>query len=386
MNIRNHSLYTLILLIISTFIARLIEAAQTTVRPNIIYYIGDDVGTGDVNQNDAGFTRPGFKANHVIDTPNLKNLAKNGMRFQQFWGGSVCGPARASLLTARTIDSSEVRGNELEGNYVTLPNMTLPIALAMQGYRTGCVGKYALGKPGTKSSPENMGFKDLFYGFGTHVEAHYGFPISIWNNTVQIPLPINKLASERRCLQNKCIAATTLLREQALGFIHRYKEEPFFLYWAGISPHVAKWNINDKKNSYAVSSYMQYGKLSWPTDRKGYAAMVTGMDDDIGELLETLNRLKLENKTIIFFSGDNNAEKQYTKGRQSLPTFFQSAGGDKGYKRTMYEGGIRIPAIAVWPGHIPAGTNSFYPFSLADIGKTLLTLIDTPKNILDRSS
>jgi len=384
---KRNSLYTLILLIGSNFIAALVEAAKKEdPYPNIIYYIADDLGTGDVNQDDNGFTTPNFKPSHVISTPHLKKLASKGMRFQEFWGASVCGPGRRALLTGMTIDTSPVRGNglETEGNYVTLPNMTLPLALHQLGYATGCVGKYALGDPGTKSSAWNMGFKELFYGYGKHVDAHDPFPLWLWNNTHKIQLPINKMASKNRCLKNKCISATKLFREQALNFITAYAEQRFFLYWATISPHVGMWNVKDKKSAYPVSSYGKFANQKWPEDRKGYASMVTNMDDDIGLLSETLNKLQLENKTIIIFSSDNNAERQYTNGKPSVPTFFQSTGGDRGYKRTMYRGGIRIPGIAVWPGHIPANTNSYYPFSLADISKTLLTLIKAPQNILDQ--
>lgn len=403
MNIKNHSLYTLILLIISTFIARLVEAAQTTIhpnlqstvnnprRPNIIYYIGDDVGTGDVNQDGNGFTIPGFTANpnRVIATPNLKILASKGMRFQGLNGGSVCGPARKSLLDARSIDTSQVRGNgiEVEGDNVDLPNITLPLALHEIGYATGGVGKIALGDPGTKSSPWNIGFRELFFGYGTHIQAWYSIPTWLWNGTAKIEFPVNKLASKSRCLNKKtCAFATTMFREQALNFIHQYaNKQPFFLYWATISSHVGKWNVKDTKSAYPVPSYYPYEDKGWPADRKGYAAEVTDIDNDIGALLKTLAELNIDGEeTMIIFSGDNNAEKQYTNGKPSLPTFFQSTGGDRGYKRTMYNGGIRIPGIAVWPRHIPAGTNSFYQFALADMGKTILTLIDAPQNILDQ--
>jgi len=408
MNIRNHSLYTLILLIMYTFVARLVEAAQHTVsptikptlrptaqptaatpnRPNIIYYIADDLGTGDVNQNGNGFTIPGFKANHVIATPNLETLASMGMRFQNLWGASVCGPARESLLTARTVDTGPVRGNGpvVEGNYVTLPNMTLPLAFYKLGYATGCVGKYGMGDSGTKSSAWNMGFRNLFFGYGTHVEAHYPFTTWMWNGTEQILFPINTKASSTRCLLNQCVFATDLFREKALGFIHQYaNKQPFFLYWATISSHVGMWNVNLNEDTYPVTTYIPYAKTNWPTDRKGYASEVTNMDNDIGALLNTLDDLNIAGEqTMIIFSGDNNAELQYTNGKPSLPTFFQSTGGDNGHKRTMYNGGIRIPSIAVWPGHIVAGTNSFYTFALADMGKTILTLIGAPKNILDQ--
>lgn len=378
------SLYTLILLILSKFV----DLAGASESPNIILYLADDLGTGDVNQYANGFTTPNFKPNRVINTPNLEKFAQQGMRFQSLWAASVCAPSRNSLLQGVTIDTSRVRSNaDIEnGKIMTINNITLPLALWQMGYATGVVGKYGLGDANTASSAWNIGFRDMSFGYSTHKDAHYPFPTWIWNGTNKVFFTQNAKASRARCLNGECVDATAVFKEQALGFIRKYaNNKPFFLYWATIAPHVGKYRATDNKFTSPVTTYYPYSNTKWPIDRKGYASMVNSIDQDIAALLATLHELNIDNdKTIIIFTSDNNAEIQFTNGKRSYPVFFQSTGGDKGHKGTMYNGGIRVPGIVVWPNHVPAGTNSFYPFAFSDISKTLLSLIHAPQNILDQ--
>jgi arylsulfatase A len=354
-------------------------------NPNIIIYLADDLGPGEVNQQNLkySFMVDGITPNpqRIIRTPNIEQLASQSMRFENVLGASVCAPSRYILNTGQIVSRAAVRGNSDATRIKSLPAMTLPKAMQHLGYKTILVGKYGFGIPNTNTSTKNMGY-DHFFGYGTHNEAHYPFPAFIWNNSEVIHFPQNIRASKARCLRGRCAFAPNMFAEQALSFIHQYaNKQPFFLMWATISDHLGAWNSKDSKWTSPVPSYYPYGKSGWVDDRKGHAAMIYNVDQDIKSLLATLQELQIDESTIVIFASDNGAENEYINFKPRYPAFFTAAGGYRGLKRDVYQGGIAVPLIVRWKNQIPANTKSSYPWAFHDIGLTLLDLIAAPNSI-----
>jgi arylsulfatase A len=338
-------------------------ARGQTSKPNIIFILADDLGYGDL----------GCYGQKRFATPNVDQLAAEGMRFTQFYAGSpVCAPSRCTLLTGLHTGHSYVRDNrELkpEGQ-MPLPagTVTLGHVLKDAGYTTACIGKWGLGGPGSTGEPGKQGF-DFFYGYLCQRIAHTYYPEYLWRNTEKVIFPEN--ADGKR----GGVYSHDLMTKEALEFVSNAKAgSPFFLYLAYTVPHFdldapedsmaqfrGKWEETPKpKDSY----------MAQPSPRAAYAAMITRMDRDIGRLMALLKEKGIDKDTLVIFTSDNGP----TLLKALDVTFFNSAAGLRGLKEDVYEGGIRVPFIARWPGRIQAGATNDFAGAFWDVMPTLAEL------------
>jgi arylsulfatase A len=349
---------------------------HTTERPNIIYILADDLGYGDLSC---------YGQEH-FETPHLDSLAQDGMRFTRHYSGStVCAPSRCSLMTGLHTGHAYIRGNlavHPEGQQ-PMPADTVTIAhiLKAAGYATGVFGKWGLGAPGSVSEPLQMGF-DRFYGYNCQRLAHHYYPYFLWNDQ-QREILWENVGLERGEY------APDLIQDQLLDWIEDNRDQPFFCYYALIQPHA---------EMFAPEEYMQQfrgrflpetaydGTDSGPDFRKGrygsqpeghaaFAAMVTHMDEDIGEIVAKLEALGIAQNTLIIFSSDNGPHAEAGHN----PDYFDSNGALRGIKRDLYEGGIRVPMIAHWPGRIAPGSVSSHLSAFWDIMPTLADVAGQPE-------
>ncbi len=316
-------------------------AKKSPGKPNIIYILADDAGYGDF----------GAYGQTDIKTPCLDKMANGGIKFTSHYSGStVCAPSRSSLLTGKHTGHTQIRGNiEIfpEGQLPLSPeNGTIASVLRKEGMKTGIIGKWGLGGPGSEGEPNSLGF-DYWYGYLCQRQAHDYFPEYIWKNKNKINL-------------QKQYYTHDLFTQEALEFIDRNKDTPFFLYLPYAVPHAA----------LQVPDLGIYQDKDWSESKKHYAAMVTRMDRDIGRILSLLKTLGIDEHTLVIFSSDNGP---HAEGGAD-PEFFNSAGPFRGKKRDLYEGGIRVPLIARWPGRIKAGTYSSHVSAFWDIFPTFVEL------------
>jgi len=308
-------------------------------KPNIIFILADDLGYGEL----------GCYGQKRIKTPNLDRLAAEGMRFTQCYAGStVCAPSRAVLMTGRHTGHVSVRGNALVP--LSTNETTVAELLKAAGYQTGLIGKWGLGETNTPSTPDQRGF-DEWLGFLNQHHAHDYYPTYLSRSSVLGEQGLTNAL----ILQNQNGAKGRYVHDffthAATNFIRFSKYKPFFLYLAYTIPHA---NNELKELGMQVPSDAPYSAEDWPQPEKNKAAMITRMDRDIGAILAQLKALRLDSNTVVFFSSDNGPHKEGGATAQ----FFQSSGPLRGIKRDMYEGGIRVPMIARWPGKIPAGVTS----------------------------
>ncbi len=308
-------------------------------KPNIIFILADDLGYGEL----------GCYGQKRIKTPNLDRLAAEGTRFTQCYAGStVCAPSRAALMTGRHTGHVSIRGNAL----VPLSTNEIIVAelLKAAGYQTGLIGKWGLGETNTPSTPDQRGF-DEWLGFLNQHHAHDYYPAHLWRSSVlsEEGLTNSLIFQNQNGARGRYVH--DLFTQAATNFIRVSKYKPFFLYLAYTIPHA---NNELKELGMQVPSDAPYAAEDWPQPERNKAAMITRMDRDIGALLAQLKALRIESNTVVFFSSDNGPHKEGGANAQ----FFQSSGPLRGIKRDMYEGGIRVPMIARWPGKIPAGVTS----------------------------
>jgi arylsulfatase A-like enzyme len=340
-------------------------------RPNIIFILADDLGYGDL----------GCYGQRLIKTPNLDALATGGMRFTQFYAGSpVCAPSRCTLLTGLHTGHAPVRDNrELkpEGQF-PLPagTRTLGHVLKDAGYTTAAIGKWGLGGPGSTGEPGKMGF-DYFYGYLCQRVAHTYYPDYLWRNTEKHVLPEN--ANDKRGAY-----AHDLMAADALSFIERAPaDRPFFLYVPFTIPHfdldVPDDSMDAYKGQWDEPTLPMGAYRAQPKPRAAYAGMISRMDRDIGRLMDLLKRKNLDQNTLVIFASDNGPT--LLKGLDVK--FFNSAAGLRGLKEDVYEGGLRVPFIARWPGKIAPGATSDLPAAFWDVLPTLADLAGAkaPANI-----
>ena len=344
---------------------------QAMKKPNIIYIMADDLGYGDL----------GCYGQKYFTTPNIDALAAGGMRFTRHYAGcTVCAPSRCSLMTGLHTGHTVVRGNmeiKPEGQY-PIPSETVTVAELLQkaGYRTGMVGKWGLGGPGSSGLPNKQGF-DFFYGYLCQRKAHFYYPEYLWRNEQRVDLDRNKNG-------NKGIYSQDLLTEEALGFIKDNKDHPFFLYLPYTIPH-AELVVPD--DAYFKKYEDKFPEIPFPGAHYGaqekpkaaFAAMVSRLDADIGKIHALLKELNLLDNTLLIFTSDNGPHKE---GGHD-PVFFNSSGSLRGIKRDLYEGGIRVPFIASWPCVIKAGSVSDHISAFWDFLPTCTELagVKTPENI-----
>ncbi len=319
-------------------------AAETTTqaapRPNIIFILADDLGYADL----------GCYGQKKIKSPHIDRLAAEGIRFTQVYcGTSVCAPSRCSLMTGLHMGHAQIRANRLikpEGQEpIAAGTFTVARMLKQAGYRTGCFGKWGLGGPGSTGAPNKQGF-DAFFGYLCQNQAHEYYPDHLWRNAERVPLDGKTYSHD-------------LIVGEALAWMRQNADAPFFLYLPFTIPH----------QKFQVPDLGPYEREDWPDQLKTYAAMVTRMDGDIGRLMAMLKELGIDEKTIVFFASDNGAERY-----PEILEFFGGTGGLRGLKRSMYEGGLRVPMIVRWPGRSPAGKVSDEPWAFWDFLPTCAEL------------
>jgi arylsulfatase A-like enzyme len=328
-------------------------------KPNIIFIMADDLGYGDL----------GSYGQEFIQTPHLDQMAAEGVRFTNVYAGSpVCAPSRSVLMTGQHTGHTTVRGNMVaalstEANpqgRVPLLNEDTTIAEVLKeaGYVTGITGKWGLGEPGSSGLPNQQGFHEWF-GYLNQRRAHHYYVDYLWKNNEKYVIEENADGAEQ-------VYSHDLFAQFALDFIERHQDTSFFLYLPYTIPH----------DEYEVPSLGPYADMEWQKDEKTYAAMVTRMDSDIGEMMQKLQALGIHNQTIVFFCSDNGAAKRWD-GR------FNSSAHLRGRKRDMYEGGIRTPMIVHYPAGIAPRTDSTGVWYFADVLPTLAAIAgaSTPEDI-----
>lgn len=348
--------------------------ATAAERPNVIFILADDLGYGDL----------GCYGQTKILTPNLDRMAAEGMRFTQFYAGStVCAPSRSVLMTGQHLGHTTVRGNagknNLEAQTLLDEDVTVAEVLKSADYSTGLIGKWGLGEVGSAGHPNRQGF-DEYFGFLNQAHAHNHYPGFLWRNSERVALP-NVVAGATPdgvdfgdgYSTKRVQFAGDLFASEAASFIERHGqgERPFFLYFALTVPHANNERSRALGDGQEVPDYGPYADLNWTPQNKGQAAMITRMDRQIGELFTLLKKLKIDEKTVVFFSSDNGPHKEGGND----PNFFDANGPFSGLKRSLTDGGIRVPFMARWPGKIKAGTVSNHVGYFGDVLPTLSELV-----------
>ena len=350
--------------------------------PNIVFILADDLGWGDL----------GCYGQQFFSTPNIDGLAANGIRFTQCYSGtSVSAPSRSCLLTGMHSGHTHIRGNlELapEGQF-PLPEgiQTIFSEMKKAGYRTGAFGKWGLGFIGTSGEPSRQGI-DEFYGFNCQKLAHSYYADHIWHNSVRIDLPDNTDSVP----YGEGTYVPDLIHRKALEFHEGSVKEgrPFFLWYPTTIPHAELIAPRDSILQRFIGTFPETpysGTDSGPGFRTGgycsqeypratFAAMVTRLDVYVGEIIATLKTLGVYDNTLIIFSSDNGPHRE----GGADPDYFDSNGPWRGYKRDLYEGGIRVPMIVSWPGRADEGTESDFVCSFWDLMPTFREVAGVPVN------
>ena len=348
------------------------EPARPVAKPNFVYFIIDELGYYELS----------MMGHPQMRTPNIDRLAAQGLRFTQFLSGSsVCAPSRACLMTGKHSGHSSLRTNA-GWEPIRADEETIASVLRRAGYVCGGFGKWGCGGRGTSGVPEKHGF-DLFFGYYDQVHAHTFFPTYLVRNSQEVVLPGNTGAAR----QGKTFSQYVIF-EESLKFLRENKDRPFFLYLPWTPPH-GQWGIPESDPSWQL-----YKDNRWDVnpkmelDAKIYAAMVNLVDRQVGEVLRTLDELGLSENTLVLFSGDNGghayfADEQHPAGFFAPNVDPKTGKRFRGGKGNLYEGGLRVPFIARWPGRIQPGRTTDHLGYFPDILPTLAELagVEPPKDI-----
>jgi arylsulfatase A-like enzyme len=348
--------FCLVLWSVLIFAPLMLRAAEQ--RPNLVFILADDLGYAEL----------GCYGQKVIHTPRLDRMAGEGIRFTHFYAGAtVCAPSRSVLMTGMHHGRTRVRGNG-GGQRQALRETDVTVAKVLRsaGYRTSLIGKWGLGDEGEASSglPRRQGF-DEFYGYLNQHHAHNHFPDFLWRNETREPTEnvVTPVGSTGAGYATKAVQfADDLFAEEAVKFVSANKDRPFFLYWSMVSPHANNERTNALKDGAEVPDYGSYAAEPWPAPDKGHAAMVTRMDSLVGRFLDQLDALGLSENTLVVFTSDNGPHNESNHDLNR----FQPAGPFSGTKRSLTDGGIRVPFIVRWKGRLKAGTTSDHVGSFTD--------------------
>ena len=340
-------------------------------KPNIIYFMLDEWG----------YFESSVMGHPILSTPNIDKVASEGIRFTQFLAGaSVCAPTRSTLITGQHTGHTTVRGPGcLRADEVTIGSM-----LKGAGYATGGFGKWGLGDVGTTGVPEKHGF-DVFFGYYNQTHAHTFYPRYLIRNSKKIPLAGNT----GDFLKGETFSHSLIFKD-SLDFIRENKDRPFFAYLPWTPPH-GFWTMPDNE-----PAWKKYKDRKWDAanqkgthDAQMYAAMVEMVDRQIGEIMDLLKKLRIDDDTIVFISGDNGGKTYFKSDKYPhgflAPNLNPKTGERfRGGKGDFYEGGIRVPFIARWPGKIKAGTVSEHLGYFPDVMPTLAEIAHaTPRKDTD---
>lgn len=373
---------------------RSVFGADDMPRPNIVLIVADDLG----------YRELGCFGQEKIRTPNLDQLAREGVRLTQHYSGNaVCAPSRCVLMTGKHPGHAWVRNNrELkpEGQTpIPADELTLAERLKAAGYTTGAFGKWGLGGPGSVGDPVQQGF-DRFFGYNCQRHAHSYYPNYLWSDTQRVALQNNPPVPGHESLPADADPndprsydrfkgqdyAPDRINEQVLNFVRENRDRPFFLYYPTIIPHVALHVPDEELQPYLEEGWHDppftreagYGYTPHFTPRAAYAAMITRMDRYIGRLLKLLDELELDENTIVIFSSDNGT----THLKKEVDyDFFKSVGELRGLKGSLYEGGVRVPTIVKWKGRIAAGTSNRSVSGFEDWTPTLMEWLGLPADL-----
>lgn len=348
-----------------TCLALLAPAQRSTPpRPNILLIQADDLGYGDLSV---------YGQTH-FQTPSLDRLAREGIRFTQYYAGStVCAPSRATLMMGLHTGHVSIRGNK----ELPLPEADVTVAMALRdaGYRTALIGKWGLGDPGTTGQPDRKGFEYSFAVLNQR-HAHRQYTDHLYRNAWRVPTDVEHDYNN------------DLFTREAAAFIEKEDPRPFFIYLNYTVPHaelrapedsMRQWRdkfpetpfVNEKADARLTGpDTVSLGYRSQPMPKAAFAAMITRMDRDVGRLADLLKTRGIDDRTLILFTSDNGPHKE----GGADPAFFKSSGGLRGIKRDLYEGGIRAPMIARWPGTIPPGRVSAHVWAHWDLFATVAEL------------
>ena len=354
-------------------------------KPNIIYILADDLGYGDLS----------FLGQTKFKTPNIDKLAAEGMVFTQHYAGTtVCAPSRSALMTGLHTGHTQVRGNRgLNGGQFPLKEGTQTLATLLKeaGYATGAFGKWGLGYPGSEGEPLNQGF-DVFFGFNSQTIAHNYYPRELWDNDKTVKLEGNQGTEQGQYAPN-------LIQEKRLAFIEKNKDNPFFMFVPTIVPHAELFAPEEYMEKFLTKTNPEppyqyesklgpetyydglddpehprykaggYGSQAYP--HAAFAAMVTLLDDHVGQIVSKLEELNLVENTIVIFTSDNGP---HLEGGAD-PDFFNSNGPFQGYKRDLHEGGIHVPMIVSWPIKVKKGSETDHVSAFWDILPTFSDIV-----------
>lgn len=369
MNSFNHYYLIILNLFSGLFFCSIISANGN--GTNIIHIMVDDLGYGDL----------GCYGQETIKTPHLDKMAEEGGKFTDYYSGNtVCRPSRLSLWTGKHMGHTPIYSN---ASYIFKPeDLTVAELLKTKGYITGGVGKWAMGGVGTKGHPNDNGF-EYWFGYLDQGQAHNYYPPFLWRNKEKVFLKgnvlTNSLVDRKRVSKIRTTYSHDLITAEALNFIKKNKRKPFLLHVHWTIPHANNEGGRSTGNGMEVPDYGIYESEKWSSVKKGAAAMITRMDSDVGKIINLLEELKLKENTLVFFTSDNGP---HSEGGHKHETF-NSNGPLRGYKRDLYEGGIRVPAIAYWPKTIKAGTIISKPMAFWDWLPTACDIasIESPKKI-----
>jgi arylsulfatase A-like enzyme len=379
---KNRTFFVIQLVIVFAFFSCSNSTKQKTEpKANIIYILADDLGYGDLSC---------YGQTH-FQTPNIDKLASEGMLFTQHYSGAtVCAPSRSALMTGKHTGHTYIRGNlEImpEGQHpLEAKAITMAEALQEAGYVTGAFGKWGLGYPGSEGDPNNQGF-DEFYGYNCQRIGHHYYPYHMWHNQEKVMLEGN--AGEQT---NEY--GPEDIHKYAIKFLEDNKDKPFFMYYPSVIPHAELYapeeymekyrgkfepELNYVGVDYGDEEYRNGPYGSQPESHAAFAGMVDYLDMQVGEIVAKLKELGIYDNTIIIFTSDNGPHEE----GGADPDFFNSNGPLKGYKRDLYEGGIRVPMITVWNGKIEAGSKTDHASAFWDVFPTLadITGAKTPEDI-----
>jgi arylsulfatase len=349
----------------------LTPSADPPDKLNVVLILADDLGWGDL----------GCYGQTKIRTPNIDRLAKEGMRFTNYYSGSpVCAPSRCAMLTGKHTGHAAIRDNKAtppEGQWpLPAEEVTFAELLKQRGYVTGAMGKWGLGQPDTTGDPNKHGF-DLFFGYHCQGVAHNHYPTFVRRNGEKIVLEGNPGGPTGKVYSND------LFEAEALKFLDTNKDKPFFLYLPFTIPHLALQVPQDSLDEYLKlgweeTPYTGKAYQPHPTPRAAYAAMITRMDRSVGRVLDKLKEYKLEGNTLVLFASDNGGATPGSAGVDTL--FFQSFGPIpfRNSKGSTYEGGMRVPLIVRWPGKVVPGTTTDLPAVAYDLHPTICEATGTP--------